>query len=140
MGERHLERVGNELCAHVVGHRPADDAAAVEVLPGDQVEPALPGAQVGDVGTQTRFGASAANLRSTRSLATRTPAIPIVVPRDLRLGPAERPARRINRSTRVREICSPSSTTGSDPIRGEPTTGVAPRRGSPSGRPRARGT
>ena len=31
------------------GHRPADDPAAVEVLHGDEVEPALPGAQVGDV-------------------------------------------------------------------------------------------
>jgi hypothetical protein len=34
----------------VIGHRPADDPAAVEVLHRDEVEPALPGAQVGDVG------------------------------------------------------------------------------------------
>src|SRR6266545_3255548 len=50
MCKRHLQCVGDELGAQVVGHRPADDPAAVEVLDGDEVEPALPGAQVGDVG------------------------------------------------------------------------------------------
>ena len=46
----HLERGDDELGAHVVGHAPADDAAAVGVLDGGEIEPALPGAQVGDVG------------------------------------------------------------------------------------------
>ncbi len=50
MGERHREGVGDELGAQVVGHRPADDPAAVEILHGDEVEPALPGTEVGDVG------------------------------------------------------------------------------------------
>ena len=49
MGERHLQCVGDELGAEVVGHRPADDAAAVQVLNGDEVQPPLPGTQVGDV-------------------------------------------------------------------------------------------
>ena len=40
--ERHLQRVGDELGAHVIGHRPADDPAAVDVLHGDEVQPALP--------------------------------------------------------------------------------------------------
>jgi hypothetical protein len=34
----------------VIGHRPADDAAAEEVLDGDQVQPALPGSEIRDVG------------------------------------------------------------------------------------------
>jgi hypothetical protein len=56
VGERHLEGVGDELGAEVVGHRPADDPAAVEVLDGDEVEPSLPGAQVGDVGDPAAVG------------------------------------------------------------------------------------
>ena len=45
----HLQRVDDELRAHVVGHRPADDPAAVGVLDRGQVQPALPGPQVGHV-------------------------------------------------------------------------------------------
>ena len=40
--ERHSQRVGDELGAHVVGHAPADDPAAVEILHRDEIEPALP--------------------------------------------------------------------------------------------------
>jgi hypothetical protein len=39
--ERHGEHVDDELGAHVVIQRPADDAARVEVLDGGQVEEAL---------------------------------------------------------------------------------------------------
>ena len=46
----HLERVDDELGAQVVGDRPADDPAAVAVHHGGQVQPALPGPDVGDVG------------------------------------------------------------------------------------------
>jgi hypothetical protein len=46
----HPERVGDEFCAHVVGHLPANDPAAVGVLNGRQVQPPFPGSQVGDVG------------------------------------------------------------------------------------------
>ena len=49
MLERHLQGVNDELCAHVVGHRPAHDPAREDVLDGGQVEPALPGSEVGDV-------------------------------------------------------------------------------------------
>jgi len=48
--QAHLQRVNDELGAHVVGHRPTHDPAAVGVLDGGQVDPALPGPQVGDVG------------------------------------------------------------------------------------------
>jgi len=47
--KRHLERVDDELGAHVVGHAPPDDPPRVGVLDGGEVDPALPGPQVGDV-------------------------------------------------------------------------------------------
>lgn len=37
----HLERVDDELAAHVLGHRPADDHPQERVLDGCEVEPAL---------------------------------------------------------------------------------------------------
>ena len=46
---RRLKRVCDELGAHVLGHRPADDPSAVGVLHGGEVEPPLPGPQIGDV-------------------------------------------------------------------------------------------
>jgi hypothetical protein len=48
--QRHLKGVDDQLTAHMIGHRPADDPAAVGVLDGGEVDPALPGAQIGDVG------------------------------------------------------------------------------------------
>jgi hypothetical protein len=42
LGERHLQSIGDELGAHVIGHRPAHDPARVEVLDADS--------EVGDVG------------------------------------------------------------------------------------------
>jgi hypothetical protein len=45
-----VEGVGDELSAHVAIHRPAHDPPRVDVLDGDEVEPALPGPEVGDVG------------------------------------------------------------------------------------------
>jgi hypothetical protein len=55
-GDGHLERVDDELGAHVVGHAPADDPPTVSVLDGGQVQPALPGAQVGQVGDPELVG------------------------------------------------------------------------------------
>jgi len=48
--ERHCQRVGDQLGAHVIGHRPANDPPRVKILDGDEVEPAFPGSEVGDVG------------------------------------------------------------------------------------------
>jgi hypothetical protein len=45
----HLERVDDELGPEVVGERPADDPAAVEVDHRRQVQPALPRPDVGDI-------------------------------------------------------------------------------------------
>jgi hypothetical protein len=56
LGERHLQRICDELGAHVIGHAPADDPAAEEVLDGDRVQPPLSGAQVGDVGDPDPVG------------------------------------------------------------------------------------
>jgi len=47
--ERHLERVDDDCGAGVGGHRPAHDQPRVGVLDGREVQPALAGAQVGDV-------------------------------------------------------------------------------------------
>ena len=47
--ERHLEGVDDERRAHVGRHRPADDQPGVGVLHRGEVQPALAGAQVGDV-------------------------------------------------------------------------------------------
>ena len=46
----HLERRDDEFGAQMVGHVPPDNPAAERVLDGGEVEPALPGAQVGHVG------------------------------------------------------------------------------------------
>src|SRR4051794_24740294 len=45
----HLERVDDELCAEVIGERPADDPPAVAVHHAGQLQPAFPRADVGDV-------------------------------------------------------------------------------------------
>src|SRR5712691_8410859 len=45
-----LERVDDEFGAEVVLERPADDATAIAVHDHGEIQPALPGAQVGDVG------------------------------------------------------------------------------------------
>jgi hypothetical protein len=45
----HLERVDDELMAHVAVHRPADDPAAEEILHGSEVQPALTGTDLLDV-------------------------------------------------------------------------------------------
>jgi hypothetical protein len=50
LGERHLQRIADQLGAHVIGHAPADDPAAEDVLDGDEVQPALPRLEVRDVG------------------------------------------------------------------------------------------
>jgi hypothetical protein len=47
--QAHLQRVDDELGAHVLGHRPADDHPGERVLNSGEVEPALPGPQVGQI-------------------------------------------------------------------------------------------
>jgi hypothetical protein len=74
--ERHLQRVGDELGAHVVGHAPADDPAAVEVLDGDQVQPALPRSEVGDVGDPDPVGRRRGEVAVDEVLADANPGDP----------------------------------------------------------------
>src|SRR3954453_19031001 len=45
--KRHFPRVGDQFGAHVIGHAPAHNPAAVDVLDGDEVQPAFPGSEVG---------------------------------------------------------------------------------------------
>ena len=90
------EGVDDELGAHVIGHRPADDPAGEDVLDGGEVEPALPGAQVGDVGDPEPVRAPRRRTsRSTRSSQTRTPGTRIVVRPGAWATRPERPAWRI---------------------------------------------
>src|SRR3954467_6712663 len=60
--QRLLERVDDELGTEVVLERPANDAAAVAVDDDCEVDPALPGAQVGDVGGPERSDALGAQV------------------------------------------------------------------------------
>jgi hypothetical protein len=50
LGDRHVERVQHQLGAQVVGHRPADDPAGEAVQHDREIEPAVAGALLGDVG------------------------------------------------------------------------------------------
>jgi hypothetical protein len=69
-GERYLQRVDDECGADVIGHRPADDAAAIAVVHGGEIDPALPAAQIGDFGEPEHVRAGRAE-PATRSSATR---------------------------------------------------------------------
>jgi hypothetical protein len=64
---RHLQRVDDELGAQMVRDRPADDPAGEHVEHHRRVDSALAGAVLGDVGDPQPVGASATNLRCTRS-------------------------------------------------------------------------
>ena len=97
----HLQRVDDELLAHVGCHRPADDPARVEVLHRGQIQPALAGLDLLDIRAhQTRLGASGRKSRPTRSPKGSTPSTGTVQPlRRRRCAPC-RPAERISRATR----------------------------------------
>lgn len=49
-----VDGVADEVGAHMVGHRVPDDLAGVQIDHRGQVEPTLPGGQVGDVATSRR--------------------------------------------------------------------------------------
>jgi len=66
-GDGHVDGIEDQLGAQVSGHRPADDSAAEHVHDDGQIEEALPGRQIGDVGHPQPVGADALNVRSTRS-------------------------------------------------------------------------
>jgi hypothetical protein len=70
--------------------------------------------------TQSRFGAAARKARSTSSSQTLTPGTRIVVRPRLRATMPEMPAWRINRSTRLRQTCTPSARRSLAWIRGDP--------------------
>jgi hypothetical protein len=48
--QTHLQRVDDELGAHVLGHRPANDHPGERVLDSGEVEPALPGSEIRQIG------------------------------------------------------------------------------------------
>lgn len=66
--DRHVERIDDELFAHVVRHRPPDDASSANIEhDGEKEKPAY---AVGDVGDPKRSGSVAVKSRLTRSLET----------------------------------------------------------------------
>jgi len=65
----HPERVEHQLGFEVVSHRPADDAAAEDVLDGGEKEEALPGLDVLEIADPEPSGSARAKSRSTRSRA-----------------------------------------------------------------------
>ena len=50
----HRDRVADQAGPHVIGHRPADDLTGAAVDHRRQIQPALPGTDVGDVADQLR--------------------------------------------------------------------------------------
>jgi hypothetical protein len=54
--DRHLQRLDDELGAHVVSELPADDRAREQVLDGGEVAAALPRLEVRDVGAPQHVG------------------------------------------------------------------------------------
>jgi hypothetical protein len=72
-GDRHLERLDDEFGAHVVGHRPAHDGAAEQVLDRGEVEHPSQVETCLMSASQQRLGAFGLKSRPTRSGATRTP-------------------------------------------------------------------
>ena len=63
----HQQRVGDEIGVDGRTHRPADDLSRVGVQDRGEVQPALAGAQVGDVGRPQPVGPDGLKSRSTRS-------------------------------------------------------------------------
>jgi hypothetical protein len=55
-GNAHVQRVDDELGAHVVGHAAAHDPTRVGVLDGGEIQPALPRTQVRHVGDPQHVG------------------------------------------------------------------------------------
>ena len=66
-GDGHAEGVEDELGAHVVGHRVAEQPAGAEIEHRRQVQPALTGGDVGDVLHHATSGAPGSKRRPTRS-------------------------------------------------------------------------
>jgi hypothetical protein len=102
----HLERVDDELCAEIVAHRPADDAAGEAVDDRGESQPPAVGMYLMSA-TQSSFGAAGTNSRPTRSAAGRTPGTRIVV--RARFGGTAPESRRvrISRSIRLRPTWTP---------------------------------
>jgi hypothetical protein len=57
MLDRHHQRVLAQRTPQMVGHAPADDLACCHVLDGSQVQPALVGGHIRDIGEPDRVGA-----------------------------------------------------------------------------------
>ena len=104
-----LERVDDEIGTEVVLERPADNATAKAVHDYCEIQPALPGAQVGDVGDPKSVRGRGPEVAldeivgdtHARNANGRAATAPFTVPL--------MPACRISRSTRLRPTATPSA-------------------------------
>ena len=95
-----MEGVGDELGPHVLGQGKADDPSALQVDDRGQIDPALPGADVGDVADQAvSTSAPGPKTRPIRSMARLAIGSAMVV-LSRRLARPARPPRRMRRATR----------------------------------------
>ncbi len=102
-GDGHAERVEHELGLQVVAHRPADDAAAEDVLDGGEEQEALPGLDVLEVADPQPVGLAPGEAPVDEVRRRRALGVAVVVrgpPR--RPSAPRRPSSRINRATRLR--------------------------------------
>jgi hypothetical protein len=108
-GQRHPQRVGDEIGAHVAGELPADDPPAEGVDDEAEEHDALPAAQVGEVRQPQLSGRCALKSRLTRSGLRVAAGSAIVVRHGLprRLAPWIAWVR-IRRLTRSRPTSSPA--------------------------------
>jgi len=70
---------GDEFGAHMVGHRPPDHPSGAAIADGTQVHPALPGRQIGDIGSPNAIELPVSHTRSTRSSGLARPFSGMVV-------------------------------------------------------------
>lgn len=105
--DRHLERVDDQLGAQVLGDRPSDDLSGEHVQDDGEVEPALAGGHVGDLGGPGPVRCGAVKSRSTRSCGGNAEVSRRVSPRFPRRCTPSRRDWRMSRATRLRPIRMP---------------------------------
>jgi hypothetical protein len=105
-GDGHVEGLNDEVGAHLVTRRPADDLAAEDIEDDGEVTSALAGGDVGDVSDPQLVRAS----RSTRSAAGSADSFLTVVLNFGRRVTPTMPAPRMSPATRLRLVFSPSRT------------------------------
>ena len=135
----HDQGIDDQVGAHVLGHRVARHLAGGQIDHGGQVQPALPGRQVGDVPDQRWPGAGRGEVPAEQVRRAAPPG-PARVSAGGAGGSPRMPRWRMIRSTRLRLTRRPARAVGDDPRRARrcrPNRGGS-RRSRPPARPRPR--